>query len=93
MRVPRLGGLLLLSAALALTLVACGDDAPSDTGSDGAGVTDDGGSGTSVPGNEPAADDGGGMNEDPDVGGDSTDEDEGTTTGGASQGGTTGDPE
>jgi hypothetical protein len=79
-----------LAALLSLTLVACSDDAPTDSGSDGAGLSD-GGGGTSVPGNEPGDGDGGGMNDEPDSGGDGTGE--GTTGGSNPAGGTTGDPE
>lgn len=82
-------GRAVAASVLALALVACSDE-PTDSGSDGGGLSDGGGA-TSVPGNEPGDGDGGGMNDEPDTGGDSTGED---TTGGSNPaGGTTGDPE
>lgn len=79
-----------IAAVFALTVVACSDDAPTDSGTDGAGLSDGSGA-TSVPGNEPGDGDGGGMNDDPGTGGDETGQD---TTGGSNPaGGTTGDPE
>lgn len=82
---------LVVGGALAVSLAACSDDAPTDSGSDGAGLSDGGGA-TSVPGNEPGDGASDGLNQDPDTGGDDgTGED---TTGGQSPaGGTTGDPE
>jgi hypothetical protein len=65
---------------LNLTLIACGDEEPANPGGEGDPAT-------SVPGNEPGDDDGGGMNGNPDAGGDDT-------TGGSNpEGGTTGDPD
>ena len=72
---------LVTGALLSGTLMACGDEGPpANIGNDEAPTT-------SVPGNEPGGDDGGGMNGNPDAGGDDT-------SGGSSpEGGTTGDPD